>query len=369
MHDIQSSSKIDDLSYGFIGLGRMGFHMAEHIIKQHPSSPNCNFKLYVYDINQQSAINFSNHINDKYKTSTVTVYSCSTLKDIAENCSIIFTMVPKPEHVLEVYDLIISDIKQNDDTDSQLKRIWNFQKDSELPFSRIFIDSSTVDPTTSKKLFSKVANIKQLNATFIDAPVSGGVRGAELGSLTFMLGASDVITQNENLKSNIEPIFKNSDGSLGMGKSVVWCGNTGTGAFAKLCNNYVLAVTNLATCEAYALAHKAGIKDEVFHEIANTSSAQSWTTTVNTPVPNINKNSPACRDYENGFAISLVKKDVGLALKEFENATKDHGDDKLLLPALTYDIYDKLDQLEDEKLSQKDLGVYYKHILSNNFDI
>jgi 3-hydroxyisobutyrate dehydrogenase len=159
----------------------------------------------------------------------------------------------------------------------------------------VLIDCSTIDVATAREVAAAV------NRPMLDAPVSGGVMGAEAGTLTFMVGGPATAF------SRAEPILK------AMGRTAVHCGESGAGQAAKVCNNMILAATMIATCEAFVLAEKLGLSHQALFDVASKSSGQSWSLTTYCPVPGPVPGSPANRDYKPGFAASLMLKDLGLA--------------------------------------------------------
>jgi 3-hydroxyisobutyrate/3-hydroxypropionate dehydrogenase len=205
----------------------------------------------------------------------------------------------------------------------------------------IFIDSSTIDPSTSREVAQQVASAKQ--GQFVDAPMSGGVVGATAGTLTFMLGAP------EALVPKIETVL------LRMGKAVHHCGVQGTGLSAKLANNYLLAVNNIATAEAMNLGMRWGLKADVLAKIINVSTGRCWPSEVNNPVKGVVPTAPANRDYSGGFGISLMKKDLKLAILAAEEAGA-----KLELGGRTREVYEEAEKVENCK--GRDFSVVYRFI-------
>jgi len=136
-----------------------------------------------------------------------------------------------------------------------------------------------------------------------DAPVSGGVAAAAAGTLTFMVGG----TADEFEKA--QPILQ------AMGKAVIHAGQSGAGQAAKICNNMLLAISMIGTCEAFVLAEKLGLDPKAFFDIASQSSGQSWSMTSYAPVPGMEPTAPSNRDFTNGFAGALMLKDLRLALE------------------------------------------------------
>ena len=145
----------------------------------------------------------------------------------------------------------------------------------------------------------------------IDAPVSGGVVGAENGTLAFMVGASDA--DFEAAKPLLEA----------MGKRIVHCGGPGLGQAAKVCNNMILAVSQIVVGEAFVLGERLGLSHDALYDVAANASGQCWALSTNCPVPGPVPTSPANRDYQPGFAGALMAKDLGLALKAIEQTGTD----------------------------------------------
>ena len=138
--------------------------------------------------------------------------------------------------------------------------------------------------------------------------MSGGVVGARAGSLTFMLGA--LSKHGGLIKFRIRPLLEK------MGGKVLHLGGQGAGLSAKLANNYLLAVSNVATAEAMSLGQRWGLDATKLAELINGSSGQCWSSSTNNPVPGVSEGAPAENDYQGGFSIELMKKDLGLALEE-----------------------------------------------------
>jgi 3-hydroxyisobutyrate dehydrogenase len=162
----------------------------------------------------------------------------------------------------------------------------------------LVIDCSTIDVESAKRAHEAGAAADVLT---LDAPVSGGVVGANAGTLTFMCGGSP------EAFGRAKPILEN------MGKRVAHCGGAGAGQAAKICNNMILGATMIVTCEAFALAEKLGLSAQALFDVASTSSGQSWSLTTYCPVPGPVPASPANRGYRPGFAASLMLKDLWLA--------------------------------------------------------
>ncbi len=161
-----------------------------------------------------------------------------------------------------------------------------------------FLDCSTVD-VESARLVAGLAQDAGLMS--LDAPVSGGVGGAAAGTLTFMVGGSEAAYETAR------PLFEV------MGQKSVFCGDPGAGQAAKICNNMILGVTMVATCEAFALADKLGLSRQAVFDVVSTSSGASWSMNTYCPAPGVGPTSPADSGYVPGFAAELMLKDLRLS--------------------------------------------------------
>lgn len=173
--------------------------------------------------------------------------------------------------------------------------------------------------------------------------MSGGVVGAKAGTLTFMLGAPAALVPR------IEPTL------LRMGKVVHHCGIQGTGLSAKLANNYLLAVNNIATAEAMNLGMRWGLDPKTLAKVLNVSTGRCWPSEVNNPVKGVVENAPAGRDYAGGFGISLMKKDLKLAIVAASEA-----DARLELGARAREVYEEAEK--DDNCKGRDFSVIYRFI-------
>ena len=162
----------------------------------------------------------------------------------------------------------------------------------------LLIDCSTIDVEAARSLASEA---KLVCLDMLDAPVSGGVGGAEAGTLTFMVGGSEAAF------ARAEPILR------AMGKTIVHAGPSGNGQAAKICNNMILGVSMIAVSEAFALAEKLGLQPQKLFDISAKSSGQCWSLTSYCPVPGLVQTSPANQDYKPGFSAALMLKDLKLA--------------------------------------------------------
>jgi len=171
-----------------------------------------------------------------------------------------------------------------------------------------FIDCSTVDVESARAVATDAETAGLLP---VDAPVSGGIGGAAAGTLTFMAGGSDAAF------AKAKPLFDI------MGQKAVHCGSSGNGQAAKICNNMILGVTMIATCEAFALADKLGLDRQSMFDVVSTSSGYSWTMNAYCPAPGIGPQSPADNNYQPGFAADLMLKDLRLSQQAAESADAD----------------------------------------------
>lgn len=252
------------MKIGFIGLGAMGSGMAANLAK----SEN---QIYVFDLNKDAvALAVANGC-----------IAAVSIEGLCVDADIIISMLPNGEIVKQIYQAEMGVFAL-------------------APKNCLLIDCSTISVDDARLLN---ANAKEYELIMIDAPVSGGVGAASSGALTFMIGA------NSESFERAKPIL------LLMGKEVIHAGNSGSGQAAKICNNMLLAVSMAGVAEAFVLAEKLGLEAKSFFEIASKSSGQCWSLTSYAPVKGLVANAPANRDFENGFAVSLMNKDIGLALE------------------------------------------------------
>lgn len=300
--------------YGFVGLGQMGYQMAKNL--QSKLAPADSIRIF--DINKASVQRLAEEMKTSQAGGAV-VETAGSAYEAAKDSDTVITCLPEPSHVQGVFKDILT---------------------PELPKRhRIFIDCSTIDPSSSREVAKQVAAAG--HGQFVDAPMSGGVVGATAGTLTFMLGAP------EALVPKIEPVL------LRMGKRVLHCGVQGTGLSAKLANNYLLAINNIATAEAMNLGIRWGLDPKTLANIINVSTGRCWPSEVNNPVKGVVEGSPASRDYSGGFGVSLMKKDLGLAIVAAREA-----DAKLELGARAQEVYAKAEQ--DDGCKGRDFSVVYR---------
>lgn len=244
----------------FIGLGNMGGGMAANLAK-------AGHDVRAFDLSAAAL--------DKAKAAGC--LSAESASAAVAGAEVVVTMLPAGQHVESVYaDALFA---------------------AATP-GTLLIDCSTIDVATAKRVADAAAT-KGLVA--VDAPVSGGIAAANAGTLTFMVGGSD------EAFARAEPILS------AMGKAVIHAGDNGAGQAAKICNNMLLGAEMIATCEAFLLAEKLGLDPQRFYDISSVSSGQSWSMTSYCPVPGVGPETPADRDYQGGFAVALMLKDLKLA--------------------------------------------------------
>jgi len=250
----------------FIGLGNMGAPMAANLLK-------AGHDVTVFDLSRPAVEAL---VAEGARTA-------DSGKAAAEGAECVITMLPAGKHVEAVY---LGD-------DGLL---------AALPAGTLVIDSSTIAPETARNVAEQAA---ERELAFIDAPVSGGVGGAKAGTLTFICGG------DASTFEKAKPILE------GMGKNIFHAGPHGAGQVAKICNNMLLAILMAGTSEALALGAKNGLDPAVLSEIMKQSSGGNWALNVYNPWPGVMEGVPASREYQGGFLVNLMAKDLGLA---FDNA-------------------------------------------------
>ena len=251
------------MKIAFIGLGNMGAPMARNLVA-------AGHEVTSYDV-------------------AATPEGLTMAESAAAACAgaeVAITMLPNGEILRRVADEVIP----------------------ALPEGAVFLDCSTVD-VASARAVAEQAQAAGLGA--LDAPVSGGIGGAEAGTLTFMVGGGDAAF------AVAKPLFEV------MGQKAVHCGPAGNGQAAKICNNMILGVTMIATCEAFALADKLGLDRQAMFDVVSTSSGYSWSMNAYCPAPGVGPTSPADNGYRPGFAADLMLKDLRLSQQAAEGADAD----------------------------------------------
>ena len=252
------------MNIGFIGLGNMGAPMASNLAK-------------------------AGHTVLGFDTENVTVEMVKILpfvRNCVETAEVVITMLPNGEILKSVADETLQYMQEGS----------------------IFLDCSTVDVASAKLVAENAKNHKIIP---LDAPVSGGIGGAKEGTLTFMVGGPDVGFFRAKELFNI------------MGQKAVYCGGSGNGQSAKICNNMILGATMIATCEAFALADKLGLDRQAMFDVVSTSSGYSWSMNAYCPAAGIGPKSPSDNNYIPGFSSDLMLKDLILSQIAAEDVNAD----------------------------------------------
>lgn len=250
----------------FIGLGNMGGPMAANLVK-------AGIEVVGFDLD-------SNLVDGLVELGGA---SAKTAIDAVENADYLITMLPAGKHVRQLY--------LGDETQPGLLDVLTRQC--------MVIDCSTIDAATAK-LVAKHATEHDLE--FMDAPVSGGTGGAQAGTLTFICGGT------HSAFSRAESILKH------MGANIFHAGDVGSGQIAKICNNMLLSVLMLGTSEALSLGIDNGLDPKVLSDIMKVSSGGNWTLDKYNPCPGVMETAPASNQYQGGFLVDLMVKDLGLAI-------------------------------------------------------
>ncbi|NRA72563.1 MAG: 3-hydroxyisobutyrate dehydrogenase [Gammaproteobacteria bacterium] len=247
---------------GFIGLGNMGGPMAINLVK-------AGHQVKVFDLSDQA-------IASVVEQGAIAVNSAN---DVALNADFIITMLPAGKHVAGLYlgeNGLLSVVNQD----------------------TLMIDSSTIDAATAR-LVAQAAQDQGIS--FIDAPVSGGVGGAVAGSLSFICGGE--AAHFEQAKTVLDD----------MGKNIFHAGSVGAGQVAKICNNMLLSILMAGTSEALQMGIDNGLDPKVLSEIMLKSSGKNWCLELYNPVPGVMESVPSSNNYQGGFMVDLMLKDLGLA--------------------------------------------------------
>jgi len=247
---------------GFIGLGNMGLPMAQNLLK-------AGHAVQGFDMSQAQVLALTASGGQ----------AAASGKAAASGVEIVITMLPAGQHVRDVY-------------------LGSEGVLAAAGAGALLIDSSTIDVATARDM---AAAADRRGLAMLDAPVSGGVGGAQAGTLTFMVGGGD------EAFARAKPILET------MGKTIVHAGGAGNGQAAKICNNMILGVSMIAVSEAFVLAEKLGLDAQKLYDISSKSSGQCWSMTTYCPVPGPVPTSPANRDYKAGFTAAMMLKDLKLA--------------------------------------------------------
>jgi 3-hydroxyisobutyrate dehydrogenase len=279
---------------GFIGLGNMGSGMAANLAK-------AGHEVRGFDLSADAV-------------AALTARGGKAAASVAEavtGADAVVTMLPAGKHVRGVYE----------------------GEGGILSLARpdaILMDCSTIDVDSARAVAALAA---EKGLAFVDAPVSGGVAAAEGGTLTFMVGGPEAAFEAAR------PYLDK------MGKAVIRAGGAGAGQAAKICNNMLLAIHMIGTCEAFVLAEKLGLDHQNFFDIASKASGQNWSLTSYCPVPGPVPAAPSNRDYRPGFAAPMMLKDLRLAMDTAKSAGAD-----VEIGALAEQLYTRFNEAGGEHL-------------------
>ena len=246
----------------FIGLGNMGIGMAANLAKE-------GHNVMALDISKDAIA----------RSVELGCTAAQNAQDAVKDADVVVTMLPAGAHVKLVY--------------GGQDGVFNYAKPNTL-----MIDCSTIDVASAREV---IASAEHKGFAMIDAPVSGGTAGAAAGTLTFMCGGTD------EAYGRAKPVLDI------MGKNIFHAGDAGNGQAAKICNNMLLGIHMIGTCEAFNLAEKLGLDAQTFYDISSTASGQNWSMTSYCPAPGPLPNAPSNNDYKAGFSAAMMLKDLRLA--------------------------------------------------------
>lgn len=292
---------------GFIGLGNMGAPMAANLLK-------AGHAVTGFDMSREARAAFAG------KEGRCADNIAGAVRDAA----VIVTMLPAGPQVRAAYldsSGIIANAKPG----------------------TLLIDSSTVDVATTHAVARAATEADMI---FVDAPVSGGTGGARAGTLTFMVGAAPAALERAT------PFL------AAMGNSIIPCGGPGTGQAAKICNNMVLGITMTGISEAFVLAEKLGITAQTLFDVCSKSSGQCWSLTSYCPAPGPVPASPANRDYQPGFTVSMMLKDLKLAQEAAQSAE--------IVTPLGAEVASLYQELSNSGMGAKDFSVIIRFLRRDN---
>ena len=253
----------------FIGLGNMGGPMAVNLAE-------AGHEVRGFDVVEEA--------RERAAEQGVTIIE--TAEEAAEGAEVVFTSLPNGGLVKQVIESVLA---ANED-------------------AKTYVDVSTIAVAEARELSETVG---KAGSAFLDAPVSGGIAGAAAGTLAFMVGG----TAEDFAK--VKPLLDI------MGKSVTHCGDIGNGQAVKACNNMILAVQQIVLAEALVLGERLGLDHQAFYDVVSNATGNSWSLSVNAPVPDIVPSSPANNDFKPGFAAALMLKDLKLAMAAAEDTKTD----------------------------------------------
>ena len=270
---------------GFIGLGNMGGPMAKNLLKS-------GHTVYAFDLSPAA-------LDEVVNAGGV---AASSATQACEKAEVVISMLPAGEHVQSVYQGEGGLLAQ-------------------LADGVLVLDASTIDAGTACEVGSAAA---ERGIDFMDTPVSGGVAAAQAGTLAFMCGGST------EAFARARPILE----AMGNGEKIFHAGPAGAGQVAKAANNMLLAIHMIGTCEALSMGAAHGLEPAVLSDIMKASSGNNWSLQVYNPWPDVMPDVPSSKDYQPGFMVDLMVKDLGLA-----NKVADDADIKNTMGKLALSLY------------------------------
>lgn len=319
---------------GWVGLGRMGSRMVKHLL-------DAGNNVVVYDSNELALMRAKDVAKENKWGDRLEVRRCPA--DLASDSDIpvVLTMLSNATACKEVY--------------LGSKGLFKVPGG---PRASVFVDCTTVDPTTTRQLaaaagmlrlhdkaaFPEGYTLRDGKPHLLDAPVSGGVVAADAGDLTFMVGG------HPRAAEAVTPLLKQ------MGKSVIYCGKHGAGLIARLCNTLVVAASMAAVSESLAVGKRLGVDAKVLTEVLNSGSARCWASEVYNPVPGVLEDStlPSNNGYKPGLPASTINEHLGMLLDAAQTAKS---------PAyLARNVMSLYEKINAEGLGDKDFSSIYRYI-------
>ncbi|MEM6679363.1 MAG: 3-hydroxyisobutyrate dehydrogenase [Pseudomonadota bacterium] len=248
---------------GFIGLGNMGLPMARNLAA-------AGHAVTGFDLSEEALAGLEAAGGTR----------ASTAAEAVSGAEAVVTALPAARHVEAVY-------------------LGEAGILAAAPAGTVFIDTSTIDVETARRVAASAGEAGQM---MVDSPMSGGVGGAQAGTLTFMVGGSEAAFVAAR------PVLEV------MGQNIFHAGEAGAGAAAKICNNMMLAIQMIAVSEGFNLAERLGLAPEKLYEISSTATARCWSLNDYCPAPGPQPKAPSNRDYQPGFAAALMLKDLRIAM-------------------------------------------------------
>jgi len=248
---------------GFIGVGNMGTPMALSLVR-------AGYAVLVYDVVPRGV----------QQVVAAGGRAAASLAQVATESDVVVSMLPSPTEVEQV-------VYGPDGLLDQLRP------------GQTLIDMSTIDPAVTRKV---AADLAARGVNMLDAPVSGSTEGARAGTLTIMVGGQ------AELLERYTPLLE------AMGRKIVHTGEIGSGETVKLCNNLIAGISMVAIAEAYALAERAGVDPKILFDVVRSSTGQGAVHDSRPLFPGIGPDAPVDHDFEPGFMVDLIYKDLGLAI-------------------------------------------------------